>query len=187
METKQKIRKDYLKLRKNMSTADVSLKSQQICNNIVNMNIWDGISSIYVYSPINNEVDLQRLVEWARSKNIIVGFPKVSEDDMFFYRIDNDSMLKEGFFNIKEPTGEEKELEPDDKTIIFVPGTAFDIAGFRVGYGKGFYDRFLNRYPKTITVGVCYEWQLADIIEHDSFDISMDFIVNEKGEVKIND
>ena len=70
METKQKIRKDFLRIRKQMQKEDVICKSQQICHAIINMNIWDNISSIFVYSPINNEVDLQVLVEWARSKNI---------------------------------------------------------------------------------------------------------------------
>ena len=187
METKQKIRKDFLRIRKQMQKEDVICKSQQICHAIINMNIWDNISSIFVYSPINNEVDLQVLVEWARSKNIIVCFPKVTEDDMFFYRIDKDSMLEEGYFKIKEPAGNEEIFEADSKTIIFVPGNAFDIKGYRVGYGKGFYDKYLNKYSSAKAIGVAYEWQIIKEIEYDSFDVSMDIIVSEKGEVKMYD
>lgn len=187
MEAKQIIRKKNLAIRRNMDKMLVEKNSRLICERLIRLNIINNASAVFVYAPINNEVDLGYLINWARNKGIQIGFPKVEGTDMLFYRIDNEAILKRGYFNIMEPTGEEKLLELDDDVVVIVPGVAFDKEGYRVGYGKGFYDRYLSTNIKATKIGVGYNFQIVDAIDRDEFDIAMDIVVDEKGEVLIND
>lgn len=187
MEAKQKIRKNFLKIRKEINSDVVENNSRIICEKLICMDIWNNVSSIFVYSSINNEVNLDILVKWARCRGIIIAFPKVTGNDMNFYQINNENDLKKGYFDILEPLGNTNIIEPDVNSLIFVPGIAFDKRGYRVGYGKGFYDRFFERYYVGGKIGVAFESQMTEEIINDKYDIAMDIIVNEKGEVVLND
>ena len=98
---------------------------------------------------------------------------------MNFAEVTSIKKLKKGFMGIPEPIdGQEKEPKKGD--LFIVPGSAFDLKGHRMGYGKGCYDRYFSQYPDVVKVGVCYDFQLLESIPHEKHDIDMDILVTDK-------
>lgn len=160
------IRKQIITKRKQMSKTEVITKSSLICNKIINSQRYNVSKTIYCYCSINNEVDLWQVIEhaWAHGKTVAV--PKVNNKDMTFYQITSIKDLEAGYYNIPEPQNVPP-APPGD--IIIVPGVAFTPDGDRLGYGGGFYDRFLSK-NKIYSIGVCYDFQQIKTIptmEHD--------------------
>jgi 5-formyltetrahydrofolate cyclo-ligase len=86
--------------------------------------------------------------------------------------------LKKGYFGIDEPVT--TELADDKEALIIVPGVAFDERGFRVGYGKGYYDRFLNKHSDYTKIALAYEMQILTEIPNDEYDVAMNRIITEE-------
>jgi len=117
--------------------------------------------------------------------------PKVMGDDMAFYRIQSESELLEGYRGIREPAANPEtlfEVNQGEKIFVLLPGAVFDKEGGRIGYGKGFYDRFLHNLEKEIDIddlckmAVAFECQIVEEgrIEKQIHDISPDYLVTEK-------
>ena len=124
---------------------------------------------------------------WADGKT--VGVPKIIVSDtdnritaasMHFYQIDSFDVLHEGMMHIMEPDPERcKCLDSEEKALIIMPGVAFDTDRYRIGYGGGFYDRYLARHPEHPTVAVAYEFQIFDQIPWEEQDIRPQMLVTE--------
>ena len=102
---------------------------------------------------------------------------------MEFYQVVSIKQLESGYKGIKEPVVNERYLyrfERSEDTLVIVPGVAFDANGYRVGYGKGFYDRFLKDKRQMTVIGLCFSGQLVEEIPHDEHDIKMDKIITEE-------
>ena len=95
---------------------------------------------------------------------------------MGFYKFGNDTALSVGTYGVLEPVSEEK-LEPGEDTLVLMPGVAFTAAGERIGYGGGFYDRFLSQEPNHPTVALCYEFQMVESLPTEEFDIPVDLVL----------
>ena len=135
--------------------------------------------TIAFYHPIKKELDLTLLWEFAWSQHIQVLLPKVvSFTEITFCDFNSYTDLQKGNFNILEPTTQEHQGDID---IIFVPGLAFDKKGARLGYGAGFYDRFLSQNPSSLKIGVCYHDAILESIPKEKHDIAMDFVLSEHG------
>jgi hypothetical protein len=87
--------------------------------------------------------------------------------------------LTPGKFNIPEPPMDVKRVVKSID-VVFVPGLAFDLFGYRIGYGGGFYDRFLSKNPSSKKIGICFSFQLFSELPHDPFDVPVDYIVTDK-------
>lgn len=192
MEKKGLIRKKNIDLRRNMTKEQVENFSRLICTKLINSNWVDKASGLFLYSASNNEVDLKAFIEYAKRNNIRIAFPKVRKESKFsemdFFWVDNLLDMKIGSFNIMEPVNGCELAIPDANTWIMVPGVAFSMeSGYRIGYGKGYYDRYLSNFPGTHTIGIAYEQQLVATWSVDKHDIAMEQIITEKREVLIND
>ncbi|QVK21173.1 5-formyltetrahydrofolate cyclo-ligase [Mycoplasmatota bacterium] len=161
--TKKELRKVALVNRMELTKDEVISKSRVIHNKIekeINLDCRLGL-----YMPIKNEVDLTMLL------NKKVALPKII-DEMSLYRFNGD--FERGMYDILEPTGEEMEVD-----IIFIPGSVYDKNGYRIGYGKGYYDKYLmNR--DIVKIGVCFDFQVVDNIPKEDHDVRLDLLITDK-------
>lgn len=171
MESNKELRKTMIFKRKVMSNDEVITKSSIICDKIIDSDIYKKSKVVYLYCSVNNEVDLNKVINDAYSKGKTVAFPKVEGENMNFYVTSSKDDLVPGYFNIPEPNATYPAPKAD---LIIVPGTVFTKEGKRIGYGGGFYDRFLSQ-NKVYSIGVCYDFQLMD----DLYTQAHDQILNE--------
>ena len=140
-------------------------------------------SSIGLYYPMESEPDLLKIAAISEDK---ISLPKISGKDMVFVRYCVGSPLEQYGFkkNLYQPVSNAKAL-PE---VIIVPGLAFSIGGYRLGFGLGYYDRYLNEarnLDKIIAVGVCSHERLCEYLPYHSYDAKMDYIITDKTVIKI--
>ncbi|WP_432823438.1 5-formyltetrahydrofolate cyclo-ligase [Trichloromonas sp.] len=132
-----------------------------------------------LYSPVYNEVFTEELFHAALRHGKRVAYPRVCGEVLEFVEVTRLAELKSGVFGVLEPSGSSV-LSACDLDLMLVPGVAFDQAGFRLGYGKGFYDRFLHAADRCpCLVGFCFEFQLVDDLPVESHDIGMNMLVTD--------
>ena len=171
---KEFLRKKYKEKRdniKNKVTKD-NLIYQKVINN------KDILSSktLLIYISINSEVDTIKIINYfLNTKNIAV--PKIIDNNMFFCYITNLNDLTPGKYNIPEPTNENI-VTDFDNAICIVPGICYDKKNYRVGYGKGYYDRFLSK-NKIKTIGLCYKECMIEKIDNDKYDYKIDEVITD--------
>lgn len=184
MQTKEDIRIEMKKRRQELSEQEAAEKSRKICEDIVALPIYKQTEVLYLYSAIQKEVNLSFLLETAWEQGKITAFPKVTgqgeEKEMKFYRISSYSELSSGFRGILEPTAEEV-VEADG--LLIVPGLAFDLEKNRIGYGGGFYDKYIQRrrqqQKEDYIIGVCYERQMTALLPKEDTDRKVQTIITE--------
>lgn len=163
--------------------------SEAICKRVTSMATFGLCDVILCYSPIASEVDVLPIARAALARGKTVGFPVCDREsgNMEFYSIDSlDDLTEGGVFGIKEPKKDESRLIiPTDATMIIMPALLFDMHGRRIGYGGGYYDKYIRRYPSlfhsSLTVGVTYSAFLSDTpIPYTDNDISVALVVTEK-------
>lgn len=185
MQTKNELRKLILEERMELSEESVHDLSIQICNKVKEMQEYIDAEDICMYMPANNEVDVTFLIEDAWSKGKTVWLPKTAGRRMDFFKFDRTTPLSEGSYKILEPESDIM-LEPDDKTLILMPGVAFTMDGGRIGYGGGYYDIYLEQHSTSKKVAVCYDFQIVEELPVEEHDIKPDFIISEKSAGKIS-
>lgn len=134
--------------------------------------------TVLLYSALPDEVPTQSLIDDLTAQGKTVLLPRViSDTDMELRRYTGQHDLQSGAFGIMEPTGT---LFTDYASIdvAIIPGMAFDAAGHRLGRGKGYYDRFLTRIPQSYKIGLCFSWQVVDIVPSDAHDVVMDEVIS---------
>jgi 5-formyltetrahydrofolate cyclo-ligase len=181
------IRKEILEKRKNLNREDLAKKSQCIKDHILSWDEYKRSDKIMVYYSFRNEVLTNEIIEssFGRGKEVILPKSIKETREILPCKIASLDELVEGNYGIMEPP-EKEIISRDEIDIVFVPGAAFDKKGFRIGYGAGYYDRFLDGY-KGIKVGVCFNLQIVEDAYPDRHDISMDYLVTEKGIIKTGD
>lgn len=186
MSGEKKEKRAYFKQRrKNMLSKKE--KDLLILNNIKASDIYNKIEDAFVYVSSEIEVDTRNLIEGMLSDGIKVAVPVSHEEDcsMSFYYINSLEELKVGTYGILEPDeNKAKKAHFNKNTVCFVPALSFDKNGFRLGFGKGYYDRFLSSFSG-ITVGLCYEECMSEKLVHDKFDQAVQNVITEKGFVNI--
>ncbi len=138
-----------------------------------------GARSLALYSPIRNETATDEIFAIARRQGKQVYYPRVVGEHLSFVQVDNLGQLVPGSFGIPEPVAdlEDNRQVPE---LILVPGLAFDRRGHRLGYGRGFYDRYLARCPdQVVRVGLSYSFQLYDVLSVGAHDQSLDVLVTD--------
>lgn len=176
---KSVIRRQKKRARDQMLPEQVSRLSEQICAQVTASAEFAQASCIFAYFPLGNEADVRPVVReaWRRGKR--VAFPKVFGEAMAFFEIRDFSQLHPGTFGVMEP--EETFPAEWEDGLMLVPGVAFDRRGSRMGFGRGYYDRYLAAHPGCIRMGIAYELQVADEIPVEQTDIPLDILVTETG------
>ncbi len=182
MEEKNIIRKRILKIRKEMNEETVHYLSEFICEKICNTNSYKNSKNICLYFSVNNEVNLKYIIPEAEASEKKIYFPKVTGKTMDFYLYDKSAGFSKGSFGIMEPVSDIR-LIPDDKTLIIMPGAVFSKERDRIGYGGGYYDRYLSCFPVCKTIAACYDFQIVDKLASEPHDIKPEIIISEKQSV----
>lgn len=181
---KNELRKEYKKIRNDIKNK-VKL-SFQISDNLFNSEIYNNCKSVFCYASFGSEADTTDIVLNSLARNKTVALPVCTDKNgnMDFYKINSFSDLIEGTYGILEPdTNICEKIEPNNKTLLTVPAVVFDKKGYRIGYGKGYYDRYLKKF-NGISVGLCYNRCIIDEVPADKFDEKVDFIVCENFLIK---
>lgn len=173
MMPKSQIRAKYKLLRLSLSKDDVDQKSKAIATNILDLDIW-SCKYFHVFMPIKkqHEVDTSFLIAALREKgkSVVVSKSNFTTMKMSHFLIDDQSVFVKNVYDIPEPVNAQS-IAVEKIEIVFVPLLAFDKNGYRVGYGKGFYDRFLaNCAANTIFIGLSFfeaESNISDVHEND--------------------
>ncbi len=144
---------------------------------------------IGLYSPIQMEINLLSGSDFLRAKGMQVALPRVTEDTLVFSIQKRDGQLRPGMFGIMEPEPEAVTLEYRDLYAICLPGLAFDRSGARIGYGKGYYDRYIGQHMDSrdrqpLLVGTGYDFQLLDFIPQTEHDRKLDYIITPSKTIK---
>lgn len=185
METKSEIRKRILEVRKGLTDEEVALKSEAIVQKVIKTPEYQEADNILLYADYCREVMTRGIFEDALLHRKRIYFPRVDSltNTMEFYQVISIRQLVRGYMDILEPKGDIRsryQFQPREDTLAVLPGVAFDTSGYRIGYGKGFYDRFLANRRQISTMALAYSCQIIDEIPRDEHDIKMDKIVTEE-------
>ena len=173
---KKALRSRIREQKRAMTEAEINEKSRRLGELFAASALYQAAETIYGYLPYNQEVRTTPMLEQAILDGKRVAVPKVIGDEMKFFYLDNFSCVELGYCNIPEPTGNEPEAD-DPTALVLMPGLAFDPQGHRIGYGGGFYDRFLAKEPNHPTLALCYEFQMVDHLETEEFDVPVDCVL----------
>ncbi len=187
-EEKKKLRRQILQLRNELTMDERSKKSEIICQKLYEMPYYKQAEILLAFVNYQSEVITIPLIEKAISEGKKVFCPKVIGEEMEFYEIKAISELLEGYRGIKEPEAiAEKLYVPEAhkaSVLMLMPGVAFDRNRYRIGYGKGFYDRYLEKYEKykqrMTTIALAFSCQMVEKVPVQPHDIRPDVIITEK-------
>lgn len=178
---KRTLRQQMLTQRKALSDGQWQANSLLAQQQLLGLEEFQRSECIALYSPLMNEIDTALLREQVFADGKRVLYPLVCGEKMVFRQVEGDHQLAPGSFGILEPCTVGMDHTAEAADLIVIPGVAFDLTGHRIGFGKGYYDRFLqNPALKACLAGFCHDFQLrADFIPADLHDVRMDIIVTE--------
>lgn len=186
---KKSIRSHILDNRSKLGKIQHKIFSETIINQIYESSFYKDAKTIMTFISFGDEVDTHDFIKRSMKdhKKVVVPitFPKTKEIKPSEI-LDFDE-LEIGFYNILTPKEEFiRWIDPKDIDLAIVPGIAFDRHGYRVGYGGGYYDRFLSKYSDIIKVGIAFDLQLIHSVPKEEFDIPVDIIITEKEIIPCN-
>jgi 5-formyltetrahydrofolate cyclo-ligase len=177
---KKSIRDEMLARRKQLAAETCVSRSLRIQKRFLEAPEFVDAKALGIYSPILNEVFTEEIFHVAHRMGKKVAYPRVRERILEFVEVSGPKELSPGSFGILEPKGSEA-ISPGLLDVLVVPGVAFDLAGYRLGYGKGFYDRFLHFSTRPgVLVGLCFESQIITALPRETHDVRMDMLVTEE-------
>jgi 5-formyltetrahydrofolate cyclo-ligase len=170
---KQEIRGAVRARKRAMTPEMIREKSEALARQLFENELYRQAKSIYGYLPYNQEVRTVPMLEQALRDGKKVAVPKCYGDEMRFIWMEDLSAVEKGYAGIPEPVADGP-VADDEMALVLMPGLAFDREGHRIGYGGGFYDKFLARERNHPKVALCYDFQVFDRLETEEFDIPVD-------------
>ncbi len=167
---KSALRQQIRQRKRAMTAEEIAEKSRLLGQMLVQTEEYCQARTLYGYLPYNQEVRTVPVLEQALRDGKRVAVPKVYGDDMRFVYITDLSRVEKGYAGIPEPIDDEP-VACDKTALVLMPGLAFDGQGHRIGYGGGFYDRFLTNEPEHPTIALCYDFQMLPKLETEEFDV----------------
>lgn len=177
MTEKQSIREKMKAFRKAMDPLEKKTREKRLCEGITEYLFDLSFQEILCYYPMTLEIDLRDAYKKWEDGGRKLFFPVTSKDDLSFFSPHSFDGFSEGPMRVMEPVSREEPFIYHEKTLCIVPGLAFTKEGMRLGYGKGYYDRFLSKNPGMITLGVCFEEQVFDELPCDLSDVQLNFVM----------
>lgn len=183
--TKSELRREYTQIREAMDQSDVERLSEKIIDTVLKLPVFKKAKTVMVYLNFKNEVDSLRMIEESYKAGKKVVIPHCVKETMEIIPSElNDieteiAKGKNGYLQTKKECV--KPVPVEDIDLIIVPGIAFDKRCYRLGFGAGYYDRFLRKLNfEKPTIGLCYDFQIIHSIPTEPHDIPLDFIITEE-------
>ena len=173
---KKELRREIREKKRAMSEAQIEESSRLLGEKFAACPQYKSAKTVYGYLPYNQEVRTVPILERALADGKRVAVPKVYGDEMRFIYMTDLSFVEKSEMGIPEPVADGP-VADDPTALVLMPGLAFDPQGHRIGYGGGFYDKFLANEPGHPTVALCYEFQMLPELETEEFDIPVDCVL----------
>lgn len=173
---KQELRQAIRAQKRAMTEEEINRRSAILAEKFAASDAYRAAKTVYGYLPYNQEVRTVPMLRRALSDGKRVAVPKVYGDEMKFIYLDDLTKVSRGYAGIPEPIADAP-VAQDETALVLMPGLAFDRQGHRIGYGGGFYDKFLAREPHHPTLALCYEFQMQEHLETQEFDIPVDTVI----------
>ena len=182
---KDAIRKEFSKKRDEIELTEREARSNKICSLATSLVSFRHADVILMYAPIKSEIDVMPIFKEALARGKRVAFPRCNVEDrtMQFHFVTSEDDLSPCAYGIREPKPELEVYDPESTkgvAICYVPGLAFDVYGYRLGYGKGYYDKFMNKFSGC-TIGLVYSEFVVNALPKGRFDCHCDIMLTEKG------
>lgn len=175
---KAELRRALLAARQGIPAPQRAKESVQVCRRLRNLAAVARADSILGYDPLPQEVDIRPVLgEWAVGGRA-VALPRVEGPHLVAREWKPGAALEESRFHLMEPAASARRVDPELIGVVVVPGVAFDAAGNRLGFGRGYYDRFLAQATKAIRVGVCFTQQVVSGLPVEVGDEPMDWLIS---------
>ena len=178
---KASIRKKLLERRKDLPPSLRRSLSRRVAEFLFSSEAFARASGVALYFPANGEVDTREIFEKCVGLGKKTFFPRTLNSGLVFLRARSLDELKPGAFAVPEPPGDGEPMDREGPGLVLVPGVAFDVSGNRIGYGKGFYDRFLKDIPRRNRFALAYRFQVLDGIPSLETDVGVGSIITEDG------
>jgi 5-formyltetrahydrofolate cyclo-ligase len=181
---KDLVRKKILALRQKLSPWEVQEKSLKIFRKLIEREDYNKSSNIMLYMPFRGEVDTMPIICHCleNSKKVIIPIAQKESKTLLLSELKApEKELAPGTYGILEPLPQFiRPFPKENLDLILVPAVAFDLKGFRLGYGAGYYDRFLASLPaKVLTIGMAFELQIVEEIPVEATDLPVDYVITE--------
>lgn len=173
---KKELRRQIREKKRAMSEEQIVSASFRLGEMLFSTQQYQDAKTLYGYLPYNQEVRTVSMLQRALTDGKRVAVPKVYDDEMRFIYIENFEQLEKSDMGIPEPIADDP-VADDPTALVLMPGLAFDEAGHRIGYGGGFYDKFLAAEPSHPTVALCYDFQMMPQLDTEEFDIPVDLVL----------
>ena len=184
---KKELRSKYRKLRASISESDKQLLDDALCKNIILSSEFQNAKTVLCYFPYGSEPDILPIAKKAMEAGKQIAFPVITDTEnkkMRFHTIQSLSDTITGAYGIKEPPKDAPLAPLNADTLCILPALAYDSHGNRLGYGGGYYDRFLSNFAG-VSVLAIYSFLYADSLPTDKFDKKANKIITEKGVLDI--
>lgn len=180
--TKSEIRRHNKALRKELAKDLMYEYNRKIRERLYSLDVFKECTMLFTYISFGKEVATHDIINQALLMNKKVYVPKVEQNEINFYEIHDLDNLIRSDFGILEPEGNIQHKYTgfnDNNKLMLLPGLAFDIAGNRIGYGAGYYDRYLGKFPrnKWVKLALAYDFQLTDRLDAGVYDVPADYII----------
>ena len=173
---KQELRRAIRERKRAMTAEEIEARSAVLAEKFARSDAYKAAKTIYGYLPYNQEVRTVPMLARALAEGKKVAVPKVYGDEMKFIYLDDLTQVAKGYAGIPEPIADGP-VARDETALVLMPGLAFDREGHRIGYGGGFYDKFLAREPHHPALALCYDFQMQEHLETQEFDIPVDTVL----------
>ncbi len=173
---KQELRAMIRAKKRAMTEEEIARRSARLGELLADSEAYRKAGTIYGYLPYNQEVRTVPMLERALREGKRVAVPKCYGDEMRFIYMEDLTQVEKGYAGIPEPIADGP-IADDAAALVLMPGLAFDPEGHRIGYGGGFYDKFLAREPGHPTLALCYDFQMLPRLETEEFDIPVDTVL----------
>ena len=173
---KKTLRRQIREQKRAMAEAEIVSRSEALGRLFIGSQAYQQAKTIYGYLPYNQEVRTVPMLEQALKDGKRVAVPKIYGDTMKFIYLDDLSKVEKNDMGIPEPIADAPVAE-DKTALVLMPGLAFTEKGDRMGYGGGFYDRFLSEEPNHPTLALCYAFQMVESLPTEEFDIPVDCVL----------
>lgn len=191
--TKDSLRREIKRKRDNLTPDEVNEKSKLVKEKLLSLPEFKSARIVAFYASFkkSNEVETEEMIKEAMTmgKTVLVPVTDTVEDKIVFSEIKSLDDMAPGTFDILEPVPEMRKIFPNEAIrLIVVPGIVFDLEGYRIGYGLGYYDKFLSGLAKYVTkVGLAYDFQVVEKIPVEGHDVRLNKIITDERIIECHD